>query len=320
MFSLSCFFKVDLLRKTDGFTNLNLRLIRKNMTTSYQERICRVLDYIDMHLDEELSTDKLAQIACISKFHFHRQFSEFIAMNVAVYVQQLRIRRASYQLAFRKESKVIGIALDNGYESVEGFSRAFKRSMKQSPAKFKREPDWLTWHENNEPLTMLRKFRVQEINHEFEVNIKHIGTVNIAVFEHRGAPERLGHSIQQFITWRKENKLPPSGSRTFNIVYDNPAFVASEDYRFDLCAEISQQVKENTYGVVAKAIPSGRCAVIRHIGTDQEMSHAIHYLYTNWLKQSNEELRDFPLFFERISFFPEVPEQQMITDIYLPIK
>jgi len=45
------------------------------MTISYQDRICRVLDYIDAHLDEDLPVDKLAEVACISKFHFHRQFS-----------------------------------------------------------------------------------------------------------------------------------------------------------------------------------------------------------------------------------------------------
>jgi AraC family transcriptional regulator len=290
------------------------------MTIDYQKRICQVLDYIDIHLNEDLSIDKLAEIACISKFHFHRQFSAILAMNVASYIQKLRMRRASYQLAFRKKSKIIDIALDNGYESAEAFSRAFKRLSKQSPSQFRREPDHFPWHENNNPLNMLRKFRMQKINNDLEVTIKEIATIQIAVLEHRGAPELLGHSIRKFISWRKENKLPPSKSRTFNLVYDDPTTVPSEEYRFDLCAAIKEEVQTNDDGVITKSIPSGRCAVIRHIGTDENMAGAIHFLYSDWLKQNHQELRDFPLFFERVSFFPDVAEHEVITDIYLPIK
>ncbi|NQZ79933.1 MAG: AraC family transcriptional regulator [Colwellia sp.] len=290
------------------------------MTISYQERICRVLNYIDEHLDENLSVDKLAEVACISKFHFHRQFFALLAMNASAYITKLRMRRASYQLAFRSESKVIDVALDNGYESVEAFSRAFKRSTKQSPSYFKKSPDCFPWHENNNPLKMLRKFRMQNNNEQLEVNIKNIEAIRIAVLEHRGAPEFLGHSIRKFIAWRKENKLPPSISRTFNLVYDDPTMVTTDLYRFDLCAEINGEVQENDYEITSKFIPSGRCAVIRHIGADEDMANTIHYLYGDWLKQSHEELRDFPLFFERVSFFPDIPEHKMITDIYLPIK
>ncbi|MFT5756044.1 MAG: AraC family transcriptional regulator [Alteromonadaceae bacterium] len=290
------------------------------MAIDYQKRICQVLDYIDIHLYEDLSVDKLAEIACISKFHFHRQFSTLLAMNVTSYIQKLRFRRASYQLAFRQKSRVIDIALDNGYESAEAFSRAFKRSTKQSPSNFRRDPDWLPWHENNKPLNMLRKFRMQKNDDDIEVTIKDVATMKIAVLEHRGAPELLGQSIRQFISWRKENKLPPSKSRTFNLVYDDPTTVTPKEYRFDLCAEIQDEVQINDSGVITKSILSGRCAVIRHIGADEDMTNAIHFLYSDWLKKNHEELRNFPLFFERVSFFPDVPEHQMITDIYLPIK
>lgn len=47
---------------------------------------------------------------------------------------------------------------------------------------------------------------------------------------------------------------------------------------------------------------------------------SVHYLYSEWLQDSNFEVRDFPIFFERVSFFPEVPENELVTDIYLPIE
>jgi AraC family transcriptional regulator len=39
-----------------------------------------------------------------------------------------------------------------------------------------------------------------------------------------------------------------------------------------------------------------------------------------WLPDSGESPGDFPLFFQRITFFPDVPEHEAATDIFLPLK
>lgn len=67
----------------------------------YTHRIISVCEYIYQHLDQKLSTEHLSQVANFSKFHFHRQFSEFTGMSVFQIVQLLRLKRASYQLVFR---------------------------------------------------------------------------------------------------------------------------------------------------------------------------------------------------------------------------
>jgi AraC family transcriptional regulator len=43
-------------------------------------------------------------------------------------------------------------------------------------------------------------------------------------------------------------------------------------------------------------------------------------LYRDWLPESGEELRDFPLFFHYHNFVHEVAEHELLTDIYLPLK
>ena len=55
------------------------------------------------------------------------------------------------------------------------------------------------------------------------------------------------------------------------------------------------------------------------IGSDNGIGTAVRFLYKQWLPTSGFSVRDFPLFFERVRFFPEVNEQVMITDIYLPL-
>jgi AraC family transcriptional regulator len=43
-------------------------------------------------------------------------------------------------------------------------------------------------------------------------------------------------------------------------------------------------------------------------------------LFNEWLPKSGEQLRDFPLFFHYVNVGPGVAEQDMITDIYLPLR
>ncbi len=114
--------------------------------------------------------------------------------------------------------------------------------------------------------------------------------------------------------------MPPSKNKTFNLVYDDPNLTVPDEYRFDICCSYNGEISSNDYGIVNKSIPAGKCAVVRHVGSDDSIGTAVNYLYSKWLNESGFEVRDFPIFFERVSFFPEVSEKEMITDIYLPIQ
>ena len=142
----------------------------------------------------------------------------------------------------------------------------------------------------------------------------------VAVLEHHGDPNLIGDSVRRFIKWRKQNNLSPQVSATFNILYNNPSEISTKDYRLDICAATEREVAENSFGVVEKTILGGKCAVLRHIGSDVTLGESIMYLYSKWLPQSGEEPRDFPLYLQRVSFFPDVPEHEAITDVFLPLK
>jgi len=284
---------------------------------NYRARLSRVLEYIDTHLDEDLSVERLSGVAAFSKYHFHRQFTEFFGVGAYRYVQLSRLKRASYLLAFREQIPVVDIALASGYEGPEAFARAFRKSLGQSPSEFRKEPQWELWYAIYQSFSELRIRHMQSGNRQ--VGIVNFAETRVACFEHRGDWRRIGHSIRKFIDWRKQNQLSRRVSATFNIFYDS-ADTEPEASRIDLCAATECDIAANPFGVVAKIIPAGRCAVLRHIGSDDTLGQTIAYLYSEWLPQSGEELRDFPLFCERVEFFPDVPEHAAITDVYLPLR
>ena len=96
--------------------------------------------------------------------------------------------------------------------------------------------------------------------------------------------------------------------------------MAPEAFRFDVCAATNEAIADNPYGVIEKVIPGGRCAVLRHLGSDDTLRETVACLYSEWLPSSGEEPREFPLFLQRVRFFPDVPEGEAITDVFLPIE
>ena len=149
-----------------------------------------------------------------------------------------------------------------------------------------------------------------------DVRIVDVEQIGVAVLEHRGHRNDMGASTRRFVEWRRQNGLPPKTSATYNVVYKH----AADDCHYDLCAATSRAVADNAYGVVGKTIPAGRCALLRHVGTEDALGNAVSFLYATWLPQSGEKLRDFPLYFHRVNLFPDVPEHEWITDIYLPLR
>lgn len=278
-----------------------------------------MLDHVDRHLGSELPVAELCGVAAFSRFHFHRQFAALFGVGVYEYVRLARLKRASYELAYRRRATV-EIALDAGYETPEAFARAFKKAVGQTPTGFRRAPRWETWHAVYRPIEALRSTHMKPTHCPDDVRIVDFRETRVAMLEHRGDPRKLGDSIRRFIAWRRENGLPPSRSATFNVVYDDEAAVAPAEFRFDLCAATERPIAPNDFGVAAKTLPAGRCAVLRHVGSDANLRDSCLYLYGEWLPQSGAELRDFPLVFERVRFYPDVPEHEAVTDIFLPLE
>ena len=190
--------------------------MNESTASAYAKKFNQVFDYIDKHLDEDLSVERLSRVANFSKYHFHRQFSEYAGINVFRYIQLMRLRRASYRLVFSEHTRIIDIALEAGFENPESFSRAFKNMFGQTPSQFRSKPEWQPWNEQYRIPPSKRKQTMQ-------VNIVEFTGTKIAVLEHRGAPETVNDSVKVFIDWRKQSGLSPRDtSRTFGLIYDNP--------------------------------------------------------------------------------------------------
>lgn len=280
----------------------------------YQDRIKRVCEHIERHLDEDLSLHELSNIAALSKYHFHRVFHAIKGLTLFNYVNMSRLKRASYQLAFSKNIRITDIALDAGYETPEAFSRSFKRLFGQSPSQFRKTPNWHKWESSLSAL-------IKKGEADMDVKIVNFPETKVAKLTHKGSAKLVMESVAKFIEWRKSTGLSPvNTSCSFGIPYADPDTVAEEDFVFDICGSVIKDIPENPFGVINSSIPGGKCAVVRHKGSLDNVADTIYALYREWLPESGEELRDFPCFFQYLNLVPMVDECELETDVLLPLK
>jgi AraC family transcriptional regulator len=96
------------------------------------QRLNAAVDYIEQHLDTDISYDKAAQIACCSTFHFHRMFSYIANVPLSEYIRRRRLTLAAFDL--QNSQKVIDVALRYSYASPTAFTRAFRALHGISPS------------------------------------------------------------------------------------------------------------------------------------------------------------------------------------------
>ncbi|MBO9587664.1 GyrI-like domain-containing protein [Devosia sp.] len=289
---------------------------------NYQARMQRVLAHVDAHLDDELDLATLSEVAAFSKFHFHRQFSATFGLSVHRYVQLARLKRASRALAWDDAQSITDIAMDAGYDAPDAFARAFRQRLAQAPSEFRKSPDWSSWLSAFGPLDNARDKVMQIIFEENDVTIRDVPETPVALIEHRGDRARLGETLERFRAWCKAAGLTPETGRSSYMVFRSEREPAiPEDYSMDLCVETDRPIGADDAPMTAGLIPAGRCAVLRYPGNTNNLEPAALYLYRDWLPQSGEEARDFPLYARR-QFVPmqNLQAHEVIVELYLPLK
>lgn len=85
----------------------------------------QVVDYIEDHLTEDLTLEMISEYAGVSDYHFRKIFLYLSGMPLSEYIKNRRLSEAGMDLLHGET--VTDVALKYGYQSMDGFTRAFKK-------------------------------------------------------------------------------------------------------------------------------------------------------------------------------------------------
>lgn len=98
----------------------------------------RMQEYILEHIDGEITLRGLGQASGYSPYHSVRLFKALTGKTPFEYARALRLTNAAQKL-IKSDEKVVDVALEGGFESHDGFTRAFYRQFDITPIKYRAE-------------------------------------------------------------------------------------------------------------------------------------------------------------------------------------
>ena len=135
--ALSCSLAARLVQKQFSVSS-NQSLHRLTREGLDQRRLFRVLDYIEENLEGDLTLDRMASIACLSRYHFGRAFKQAVGQSPHRYVSAKRLERAK-ALLIKGDRPLIDIALALSFSCQANFTRAFRQQTGRTPGQFRQK-------------------------------------------------------------------------------------------------------------------------------------------------------------------------------------
>jgi AraC-like DNA-binding protein len=112
-------------------------------------------DFLAANLDRVITLEEAANEACLSPFHYQRQFKRAFQESPHEFLSRLRMEKAK-QLLAHSSMTVTEVCLEVGYESLGSFSSMFARLTGCPPTEFRRIYSMPTrWWLRNIPACMM---------------------------------------------------------------------------------------------------------------------------------------------------------------------
>lgn len=273
----------------------------------YESRLRRVSAYIHEHLDEELDMERLAEIACMSSYHWHRIYRAIHGETLAATVKRLRLHRAAGDIV-RTDLPVSEIAKRSGYPNLQSFNRIFKSVYGMPPARYRKEGS----HRIFEPSPD------EKAKAMFDVTLRNIAPIKLVGVAHTGSYMSINQAFETLFRTLHARGLAKPGMRMIGVYLDDPDIVPVEKLRSIACVDADEDMRAER-PLERRTIDGGEYAVLRHKGPYADMHKAYQWLYAEWLPKSGRQLRDSVMFEEYLNNPREVPPTELLTDIYMPL-
>lgn len=306
--------------------------MRTGTRSFYEQAVQQAVEHVIAHLDDALDLRRLARIAALSPFHFHRVFRGLVGETPLELHRRLRLERAAWTLC-SDDSPVTTIAFAAGYETHESFTRAFRAHYACAPSELRRRG-----HRDDPGCTGSVRvelaarsgihFRadgagaacVQLIHAvpDLEVALTERPALRLAALSHVGPYHRISDAFAHLVQLvAVAGPLAPD-TAMIAIYHDDPETTPPSELRADAAIVLSPEATVPA-GVREQRLPAGRFACTIHVGPSTHLGDTWARFLGAWLPHSGQRMRDGVSYELHRAPAPGASPDQAGTALYLPI-
>ena len=278
------------------------------MANEYERRLQRVVDHIHDHPAGDLSLDALADVAALSRFHFHRVYTAVVGETAASTVRRMRLHRAAVALV-QGTDPVPVIARAVGYPQIASFTRAFAGHHGLTPAAFRNRGELRPF-----PLLSAKKGTLM-----YPVITRTDPARRLAAVAHKGPYPEINRAFEKLGSTVAARGFYGRLGHMVGVYYDSPADVKPADLRSHAGLEAPDDLPINA-PLVEVTLPAGRLAVLTFTGPYAGLPAAYDQLMGIWLPQSGEVPADAPIFEVYLNSPMDTAPEALVTEVCLPLQ
>lgn len=282
-------------------------------------RMNEAMDYIDSHITEELDETKIEQITGTSIYHFRRLFSLLAGVTLGEYIRNRKLSNATFDLLHEGMS-VTEVAFKYGYESVDGFSRAFKQWAGISPSEVNQEVNLKAFPKLSFQLTIQggtdMDYRIEDKD-----AFKIVGVSKRVPLQFEGENQeiiKLAQSIteEQRVKMRSYANVEPF--QVVNASYNFDENRMEEKGSLDHMIGVMTTIESDFKGFDVIEVPALTWAKFSCRGEfPKVMQETWGKIFSEWLPSSNYELVEAP----EISFTKDLSDlDNVYSEIWVAVK
>ena len=292
--------------------------MKPTTSENYRKRLLKVIDYMHQHISDDLDVNTLADVACMSPYHFHRIYRYMAQETVNATVRRMRLQAAASEL-IRSDLSLPLIAKKMAYSSQEAFSRAFLKEFGETPGQY-RQTKHMSQVSLGPYVAMLPAGPdiqcYAEQNTMFTIEIQSLPATSIVGMYHQGDYMEIGQAFEKMAQYAVAHQLFTEQTKSIGIYYDDPKSVDKSQLKSLAGLSVAKPAELEDEAVSQVTIPEGEYATLLFKGSYAELEKAYDWLYGQWLPESGREAGDFPPFEEYLNDPKTTPPAELLTRIH----
>lgn len=273
----------------------------------YEERLRRVSSYIHDHLDDDLDMDRMAEIACLSPWHWHRIYRAVHGETARATVKRLRLHRAAGELA-QSHAPVSRIAKRAGYPNVQSFTRTFREAYGLAPAEYRKSGGHALYQ------TAAAQGNVTM----FDVEVKTLEPLRIIGLRHTGPYMEINRAYARLWELLQTRGLVHPDMMGIAVYFDDPDVTPPDKLR-SLAAVSAPEDVEADAPLEERRLDGGEHAVLLYRGPYAGLDAAYKWLFGTWVPASGQAMASAPAYEIYLNSPSDTPPAELLTQICLPL-
>lgn len=278
----------------------------------------RLTTYIDTHFKEEINIKKVEEICHYSYRNMNRIFQALHQETIGKYIKRIRLEKAAQYLKY-SEHKIANIGFNVGFEDVASFSKAFKNHYGYAPSSFRKKSQSI---QEMTRQTFLSKNRRNRVPISFEIEC--LPDFELLGIEYKGSYEDFEHIEKMwnhFFTYVEEKRLCNKDSIFVAEFLDDDEISDHINCRCNLAMILQEPLTFEPQGFFkVKKHYHQKYAKFIHKGSHDSCTETYHKIYAFWMFDVKLDFVDLPT----LEFYPNdspfTPQDELITEIYIPVK